>query len=246
MIALFTDFGSRDLYVGQVHAVLASLVPEERVIDLFHDAPPFDISASATLLGAMSRVLPTGSVVVGVVDPDVGGERLPIAVQQGGRWYVGPDNGLFASLATGDQAAVCYRIRSPEHSVSATFHGRDLFAPTAADIVKGEFARLSVIEDPSDTTTFGDRPETTEPDRVIYVDHYGNCITSLSGRDHALSAIVRVGGVDLRYAGRFGAVAVGEAFWYVNSIGLIEIAANQASASDMLGIRTGESVVLIG
>src|SRR5215510_10038563 len=99
MIFLFTDFGSADIYVGQVKAVLAERAPRVPVIDLLHDAPPFNIRAGAHLLAALSTRIPRGSVTMAVVDPGVGGRREAVAVLADGRWFVGPDNGLLSVLA---------------------------------------------------------------------------------------------------------------------------------------------------
>jgi S-adenosylmethionine hydrolase len=96
MIFLFTDFGLRDIYVGQVKAVLQSRAPREAVIDLLHDAPPFNVRAGAYLLAALAAQQPKDSVTLAVVDPGVGGARAPVAVLADGRWFVGPDNGLIS------------------------------------------------------------------------------------------------------------------------------------------------------
>jgi len=104
-IFLFTDFGSADLYVGQVKAVLHAEAPEVAVIDLLHDAPPFEVAAGAHLLAALVRRLPAGAVVIAVVDPGVGGARAPVVVQAEGRYFVGPDNGLMSVVEIAAGAA---------------------------------------------------------------------------------------------------------------------------------------------
>src|SRR5215831_6832612 len=104
-IILFTDFGADDLYVGQVEAMLDRYAPGVRVIDLLHEAPPFNVRAAAHLLAALAHGLPRGHVFLGVVDPGVGSERGAVVLRADGRWYVGPDNGLFsvaAAVATDD------------------------------------------------------------------------------------------------------------------------------------------------
>src|SRR5262245_548632 len=110
MIFLFTDFGSADLYVGQVKAVLAERAPRVPVIDLLHDVPSVNISAGAHLLAALAVRMPRGSVMMAVVDPGVGGAREAVAVRADGRWVVGPDNGLISVLAARAQRAEVYAI----------------------------------------------------------------------------------------------------------------------------------------
>ena len=137
MIFLFTDFGSADLYVGQVKAVLAAQAPRAPVIDLLNDAPPFNIRAGAHLLAALAARIPRGSVTLAVVDPGVGGAREAVAVRADGRWFVGPDNGLISVAAARAGTAQVYAIGWRPRRLSASFHGRDLFAPVAAMLARG-------------------------------------------------------------------------------------------------------------
>ena len=139
MIVLFTDFG-RGPYLGQMHAVLTRLAPEIPVVELFSDAPAFDAKASAYLLAAYAEVFAKGDVFICVVDPGVGGPRAPLVVEAGGRWYVGPDNGLLAMVARRAQATgapQAWEITWRPERLSASFHGRDLFAPVAAELARG-------------------------------------------------------------------------------------------------------------
>src|SRR5205085_2477038 len=132
MIVLFTDYGVGDPYVGQLHAVLAREAPGIPVVDLFHGVPSFDVRAGAYLLPAYVREFPEDSVFLCVVDPGVGGERKPAMVRADGRWYVGPDNGLLSILAARAGSVESYAIAWRPPGLSASFHGRDLFAPVAA------------------------------------------------------------------------------------------------------------------
>lgn len=227
VIALYTDFGTRDPYVGQMHAAIAERAPGTPVIDLHHYAPPFEPGPAGLLLEALLPFLPTGAVVVGVVDPGVGTDRGTLAVTTREHWLVGPDNGLFTPLLDAE-ATTCYRLEVvPSRSPSASFHGRDLFAPAAAELVRGDRMVLG--------------PEVPDPQRlevsraqILYVDHYGNLITGLpvpgeEGRS------LRVAGRELAFARTFGEVERGELFWYRNSLDLVEVAAREASAADLLG-----------
>jgi len=132
MIVLFTDFGVEGPYIGQMKAVLAREAPSEVVIDLFANAPSFDAQSAAYLLAAYSAEFSVGTVFLAVVDPGVGSERRAAAVLVDGRWFVGPDNGLFNVVAMRARDVQWWDLTwRPEH-LSASFHGRDLFAPVAA------------------------------------------------------------------------------------------------------------------
>ena len=138
LAALLTDFGLDDVYVGVMKAVLLSRCPQARIVDLTHASPPQDVLLGALALEDALPYLPRGSAVVAVVDPGVGSERAALAARVGGRWLLGPDNGLL-SWCLGPGAEVVRletaRYRLPE--LSSTFHGRDVFAPAAAHLLMG-------------------------------------------------------------------------------------------------------------
>ncbi len=237
-IYLFTDFGAADLYVGQVEAVLDRYAPHARVIHLLNEAPAFDIRASAHLLAALAAHIPRGSVVLGVVDPGVGSERSAAVVRADGRWYVGPDNGLFSVLAARSPSRSFWRIARRLQDVSPTFHGRDLFAPIAADIAADglpdeKLEGVSTLE-----VNLGEEDWAA----VVYVDHYGNAMTGIRASRAPVDGRLRAGGVALTRARTFSDVAPGHAFWYENSIGLVEIAANRAHCASLLGLEVGAPV----
>ena len=241
-IVLFTDFGARDLYVGQVKAVLGARAPRVPVIDALHEAPAFDIEAAAQLLAALAPRYPRGSVFCAVVDPGVGGARDAIVVRIDGRTFVGPDNGLFSVLWARARRRSCRRIVWRPAGLSASFHGRDLFAPVAAAIAA---RRL-----PQRWTLASRRPRVllAAEDRaaVIYIDHYGNAMTGLRAAGRSRAARLRVGRRRLSFARVFEAAPLGRAFWTENSLGLVEIAANRASAARRLGLRIGRRVAWAG
>ena len=136
MIVLFTDFGVRDPYVGQVKARLAEFAPAQQVVDLLHEVPDFNPHAGAHLLAAFAPGFPPGSVFLAVVDPGVGTPRDAVVVLAGGRWFVGPDNGLLSIVAARNSDTRLWRITWQPEALSNTFHGRDLFALIAADIAR--------------------------------------------------------------------------------------------------------------
>lgn len=237
MIVLFTDFGPGGPYVGQMHAVLAQQAPGTAVIDLFHDVPSFDIRAAAYLLPAYTRGFPPGTVHVCVVDPGVGSERRALIVKADHRWYVGPDNGLFYVLARRARDLECHEIRWRPAPLSASFHGRDLFAPVATQLVHG---LMPDCVPAALTPPLPDWPE--DLPQVLYIDHFGNAITGLRAERLGRDVRLRIGGADLAYARTYSDVRAGQGFWYENANGLVEIAVNQARASDQLGIAVGDSI----
>lgn len=234
-IVLYTDFGSSDLYVGQIKAVLQREAPSVPVLDLLHDAPDFDIEAGAHLLAALSLTFQPGSVFLAVIDPGVGGPRSAVAVLADDKWYVGPDNGLLSVVAQRARETRVWRITWQPKQLSASFHGRDLFAPIAAAIARGAF--------PNDKLTQVSRLDVSlSPGvlaRVIYVDHYGNCVSGIPAAAVRPEALIECGMTRIAYARTFSDAEPGRPFWYANSIGLVEIAANQGSAARLLGMTVG-------
>ncbi|HKJ83607.1 MAG TPA: SAM-dependent chlorinase/fluorinase [Mariprofundaceae bacterium] len=241
MIVLFTDFGLDDPYTGQMEGVLYAEAPGTPVVRLFSRVPDFNIHAGGYLLPAYSRGFPAGTVFLCVVDPGVGGARRPVALQADGCWFVGPDNGLFTMVARRGSRCEWWHITWRPERLSSSFHGRDLFAPVAARLARGE-APLGERFEPAacDMVTW---PE--ELFEVVYIDHYGNAMTGLRG--HALDCSERlvVKGRELVHAGTFQDVPTGEAFWYVNANGLVEIAANQASAAELLTLSVGSGFTCV-
>jgi len=137
MIATFTDFGGNGPYLGQVRAVLHQQAPGVAVVDLFPDLPAYNVQAAAYLLPAYSQYLPRGCVCLCVVDPGVGSDRAAVAVQADGRWYVGPDNGLLSQVVRRASSVTAFEITWRPEGLSASFHGRDLFAPVCAMLAGG-------------------------------------------------------------------------------------------------------------
>jgi len=240
MIVLFTDFGLAGPYVGQMKAVLCQEAPGVPVIDLCHDAPAFDPQGAAYLLAAYAEAVPAGSVLLCVVDPGVGGARRAVIVEAAGRRYVGPDNGLLAIAARRGADARAWRITWQPERLSASFHGRDLFAPVAAMLARG-------AAPPSEPLAPGELAGADWPDElacVIYLDGFGNAVTGLRAGSLSQAAVLAAGGRMLRRARTFGDVAAGEAFWYENANGLAEIAVNRGSAADLLGLAVGQEIAV--
>ena len=235
MIALFTDYGLKGPYLGQVEAALHRLLPDEKVINLLADAPRNNPRASAYLLAAFSRACAAqpGTIFFAVVDPGVGSFRdTPVVIKADGQWYVGPDNGLFDIVCRRSSGVQCWRIDWRPETLSVSFHGRDLYAPAAAMIRKNEI--------PGETMTWEDRhgwPDDLE--EIVYIDHFGNCMTGTRAEMLDNTNEIQVGDITIPFAHTFSSVPGGDAFWYRNSQGLIEIAVNGGSAADQLKLEIG-------
>lgn len=241
MIALYTDFGHADPYVGQMHAVLAREAPGIPVIDLLHNVPDFNIRAGAYLLPALAREFPPGTVFLCVVDPGVGGLRRPIMLKADGRWFVGPDNGLLEMVKRRAGEYECRVIRWRPLLLSASFHGRDLFAPIAARLAHGEIPDSETTE----LTTAEASPWPDDLAEIVYVDHYGNGITGLRASTMQPDLALHVGNEVVKYARVFSEAKAGTVFWYENANGLVEIAINQGSAATRLGLKPGYPLEIV-
>ena len=252
IITLTTDFGLSDHFAGTMKGVILSLYPAATIVDITHEVRACDIAGGAFAIASAYRYFPKKTVHVVVVDPGVGTSRRPILAQAAGQYFVAPDNGVLSMIYAREQHRV-RAITSEKHflkPVSRTFHGRDVFAPTAALLAKGtppaRFGKL--IQDYA-------RQRFAEPVRtgkrfwqgaVLTVDHFGNLITNFhidefaALRDAAVPIELRTGGAHRAFrnlrcgrAGRTGVV--------VGSSGYLEIAVNQGSAAKSSGMRSGRA-----
>jgi len=240
---LFCDFGLP--YTGQMKARLHHGAPNHPIIDLFHDVPAHDVRAGSVLLAAHAGDFPPGSVFVCVVDPGVGtGQRKPGALHVGGRWFVGPLNGLFEHTLRRFEgspvAAEAYEITVLPDGLSASFHGRDLFAPVAAQIARGDLSSLS----PLALDTVREPSFANDVEAVIYSDGYGNLMTGIRAANLGAGDTLSLNGTVLPRRRTFGEVESGTLFCYENAVGLMEIAANRGDARAIVGV-TGEITIKI-
>lgn len=243
MIVMFSDFGLSGPYIGQVEAVLFANAPGVPVVQLFTDAPAYQPRLSAYLLAGYQQYFPKDSVFLCVIDPGVGDPARRCAIVRADDcWYVGPDNGLFNVIARRATTLQWWDITWQPQELSASFHGRDLFAPVAAMLAMGEMPTAEEV-DPSHRVLPG---WSEELPTIIYIDHYGNCITGIRFRSLNDGDFVRVHNQALRRARTFSDCHPGEAFFYENSNGLLEIAVNQGSASDSLGLKIGDMINVVG
>lgn len=241
MIVLFTDFGLEGPYVGQMKAVLHASAPGVPVIDLFADAPAFEPQLASYLLAAYVDAFPRDAVFLCVVDPGVGSARDPVIAEADGRRFVGPGNGLFEIVLRRASQRRLRRIDWRPPRLSASFHGRDLFAPVAAMLARGE--TVAATELPFDVRREGhDWPEDLA--RIVYIDRYGNAMTGWRASRMSEKATVAAYRRQIPRARTFAEVAPGEALWYENSNGLVEIAVNRGRADQMLSIPLGATITI--
>lgn len=241
MIALFTDCGLLGPYTGQMKAVLQRTAPGVPVVDLFADAPVGNPRASAYLLAAYATWFPAGTVLLCVVDPGVGGTRPPVILAADRRWYVGPGNGLFELVERRAGETRRWNIDWRPERLSASFHGRDLFAPVAGMLARGEPPPGSPCKDGADR-----RPDWPDDlSEIVYVDHFGNALTGMRAATLPPTARLDVAGQVLERARTFSDLPPGAPFWYENSNGLAEIAVNQGRADRVLGLSIGAAVEIV-
>jgi S-adenosylmethionine hydrolase len=257
IVTLLTDFGTADYFVGAMKGALLSVNPAARLVDITHEIPPHDIEAGAFTLLAAFETFPRGTIHVAVVDPGVGSMRRAVIVKDAGHIFVGPDNGVFGYVYERLKSFRVFHITNEKYfreQVSATFHGRDIFAPIAGALSRGvepeelgqevtDFVRLSFAapERRADGALAG---------TVIHVDRFGNCITNISPRDFDAEEIKRgarllVGGREVRAFRRFfadEADALAEPFAVWGSAGFLEIVVFRDSAARVLGVGRGAHV----
>jgi S-adenosylmethionine hydrolase len=256
-ITLTTDFGTRDWFAGTMKGVIDGIAPEARVIDITHEVAPGDVPGGAFALAAAAPFFRPGTIHVAVVDPGVGSDRRAIALRTGNAIFIGPDNGVLSWAARDERVDEIRRLSNPDWCLkptSRTFHGRDVFAPVAAQLAAG--AGFSEIgEEVRDFTRLrwpaivrGDRYLAGE---IAYVDRFGNAITNVPVDDLPPETAAS-GGVRLRCRGItmalqdcYAAVRSGEVLAIVGSSGLLELAVNGGDFARGYGAKAGTTVEVI-
>ena len=243
LITLLTDFGTADGYVGEVKGVIVSRAPGAMVVDISHDVRAQDVEGARLALARYWRRFPRGTVHLVVVDPGVGSPRAAIAVASDGRFLVGPDNGVLSpALLARDARVVALPLPA---SASATFHGRDVFAPAAALIATG--VALDELGAPHESPIIRRTPEARRlgdglvAGEVIAVDRFGNLITNLVAMN---GGTVDVASRSLVVRRAYAEVARGQLTAVVGSLGFVEIAVRDGSAATELGVERGAPVLL--
>jgi S-adenosylmethionine hydrolase len=256
VITLTTDFGLQDYYVSAMKAVMLGISPGIRLVDISHEIPSQDIMAGSWILKNSAMLFPPNTVHTVVVDPGVGTERQPVALQIEDQYFVGPDNGIF-SLLTQEHDFEAVRLTNEKYwrdETSSTFHGRDIFAPVAAHLSQG--VDLVDLGEPIDKlVTYRWTVPIADKDglegMVIHIDKFGNLITNITAslleeviKDKSVK--IYVGNTILdEIASTFGSVAEGEPVAYIGSSGVLEIAINKGNAKEMLGVQKGAQISLI-
>jgi S-adenosylmethionine hydrolase len=252
IVTLLTDFGSRDHYVAVMKGVLLAINPALTLVDITHEVTPHNVREAGFLLAAAFNVFPADTIHLAVVDPGVGGERRALAAAGARHFFVGPDNGLFDRAFALEPPRVVVSLENPDYRrprVSATFHGRDIFAPAAA------YLSLGVpVEKLGPVVT--DRIRTASPPHlgrearvegeIIHVDRFGNLIADIEipseeGLESDLE--VSVGGRWVLVGPRtYHEAPPGEPFAIRGSSGHLEVAVREGSALEVLGQGVGTVV----
>jgi S-adenosylmethionine hydrolase len=259
LVALYTDFGLNDPYVGQLKGAVKTIHPGAELLDLSHDSSVFDVSVASYLLAKSTRTLPAGTVIIAVVDPGVGSDRAALAVRTGtGRIYVAPDNGILTEVLARDGLAEARLIENKDlflpGEASSTFHGRDIFAPVAAHLAKGENLEAvgpkaeKLLRLPRNTATV--MPNLAKG-LILFIDHYGNILTNIPGSELAklkvgqlLNLTIKGKAVPVPFLRTYAEAPDDRPFALVNSDGEFEIAIAKGNAAKKLGVAPGDPVVL--
>ena len=252
LITLTTDFGHADWFVGTTKGVILSIAPEATIIDICHGAPAGDIRAAAFALAAAYKYFPQNTIHVAVVDPSVGSGRAAIVVQTSRFFFVGPDNGVLSMALEREQVQAIYRLENSQYflnPISATFHGRDVFAPVAAHLSKN----LDCLKDLGPTQEGYQKCEVPQPNQdglllrgsVAYIDRFGNAITDISN-DSAGAAyqIVWCSKAAFPLKPCYHAAPPGHGVAVRGSSGYVEIAINRGSAAEKFNLKVGDSVTV--
>jgi S-adenosyl-L-methionine hydrolase (adenosine-forming) len=257
LITLTTDYGTNDHLVGTLKGVILKINPEATIVDITHNVAPFDLLDAALAIGSAYSYFPPRTIHVVVVDPGVGTERRPLLVTAENQYFVAPDNGVLSVIYEREENVVARNVTAAHYflqPVSKTFHGRDIFAPTAAWLSKN-WQPSSMGEEITDHKKFAlPKPKATDgvvKGIVMRVDTFGNLVTNFRVEDLPESALTngevkfQIGNQAVsRMVPTFASGNAGEPVAYVGSAGYVEIAVNKGNASRTLSIGRGTAVVL--
>jgi S-adenosylmethionine hydrolase len=253
IITLLTDFGLKDTYVASMKGVVLGICPQARLVDISHLVPPQDVRAGAFLLASACRDFPAGTIHLAVIDPGVGTERRGLAIRSDECFFVGPDNGLFSWVLQEASEWEAFSLERPAYwrtTVSKTFHGRDIFAPTAAHLAMG-----LPIEDlgppcQPQMASWAKTVKTGEEllGEIIHIDHFGNAVTNVhrglfEGFVSGSGAAVAIGNMTIpSIVDTYGSREPGALIALIGSSNFLEIAVTQGDASKAFGLRRGDPV----
>lgn len=251
-IALLTDFGTRDYFVGAMKGVILSINPKASVVDITHEIEPQNIAAASFTLRACYKNFPKKTVFIAVVDPGVGSDRKAILVETGDYYFIAPDNGLLSFVFSEEGNYRVFELRNEKffaEKVSATFHGRDVFAPVAAHLSKGiqpnEFGRQTTDYFHFNKT----KPRTISPGKIeaeiIHIDRFGNLITNLAKENLPETFVLEINDKKIEKRQNYFAEAeTGELIMIFGSAGFLEIVAFQDSAKRLLNAEIGQHIIV--
>ncbi|MBN1378520.1 MAG: SAM-dependent chlorinase/fluorinase [Gammaproteobacteria bacterium] len=257
VISLITDFGFDSPFVGVMKAVIISRSPEIHIVDLFHNVAAYNVDEGGFWLTHSYHYLPKGSIHIAIVDPGVGSVRRILAARYDGHIFLAPDNGLLHQAFGGQQDIEYRELDLPRLSdllglplASATFHGRDIFAPVAAALAAGvcEFEELGNTYSDVTPARIGQVIKIGNEinGAVMSIDHYGNIITNIRGKllDGHENCTVECSGHRFTIKRTYSDARAGEDIALVNSFGVLEIARAQGRAADRLGVNRGAKVTV--
>jgi S-adenosyl-L-methionine hydrolase (adenosine-forming) len=257
MVALLTDFGLHDPYVGQMKGMIQTHAPGTVIVDVCHHVEPFNIVQAGFFLAASQAYFPEETIFAAVVDPGVGGDRRIVLVEKFRQFFLAPDNGLLTLLMHKGGLTRARDVTPPwRREASATFHGRDLFAPLAAKLACcAEIDGLGEEINPHSLTLLpGAQPGLvgdTLTAMVLNVDHFGNCVLNLESQEWGNTlakaqglAIIAPASAPVRPAFTYELLEPGEVGLIKGSQGYLELALKQASAAQELSLSLGMSVTL--
>jgi len=254
MIALITDFGLADPYTGQMKGAILAGAPEAVIVDITHMVEPYNVAQAGFFLAASLGSFPRGTVFVAVVDPGVGGTRRIVGVRKRGRILLAPDNGLLGLALRGPGAVEAFDLTPDSNAAaSATFHGRDVFAPLAALLDCGEdLACLGLGIDPG-TLVAASASEAKNTGNswsahVLHLDRFGNCVLDIPA-DARLpmpgkALLTKPVSVAIELAPNYESLDYGRIGLICSSQGFYELAVNQGSAAEVLGLELGDEIEL--
>lgn len=259
IITLLSDFGLKDSYVAEMKGVILSTSPDTGIVDITHEIKKFDIEMGMFILASAVRYFPDGTVHVAVVDPGVGGERKPIIIKAKNNYYVGPDNGILTLAAKNEGIEDVYHINKVDifkKEISQTFHGRDIFAHTAALIA--ERHKLCSLGDKIDDYLIieFEKAEFRENEvicKIIHIDNYGNLITNIHSTDlndlklnfgSTILLQFRDKNYNIKFHRTYSNVSSQELMALIGSHNFLEIAENLGNAGNRITAKQGDKLKL--
>ncbi|MEM3703501.1 MAG: SAM-dependent chlorinase/fluorinase [Candidatus Bathyarchaeia archaeon] len=257
LITLTTDFGLTDPYVAEIKAVIFRINPDVKIVDISHQIEKFNIRMGAYVLAAATPHFPRGTIHVAIVDPGVGTKRKPILIETKDSFFIGPDNGVLALAAEKQGIKHVYEIANPKYmlpKISATFHGRDIFAPAAAFLSKGvspsEFGlEIHQIVKPKFAKIFRRGPMLVG--EIVHVDGFGNIVTNFTAKElesfgvkESVNIKIRESTLTLKLCEAYGEVEDKKPLAIIGSHDFLEISVNRGNAAEVFKVKAGDKIIL--